>query len=78
MEYKKGFWYDINDNEYIIKDMETSYIINCIKFLKKRPDFYDICGGSFFMDEEPYYEENNELVLDKIEEFEIELKRRGK
>ena len=77
--YKKGWWETKDHKMLKIKDMETSHIENTIKFLKKRPNFYDeeygYCGfeiDDFFYD----YIDNSNLVEQKIEELELELRLR--
>ena len=76
-DYKKGLW-ETKDHKIIkIKDMETSHIENTIKFLQKRPDFYDE-EYSFWdgnMDGAIYdYVDNSDLVDKKIDELELELR----
>ena len=75
--YKKGKWITKYDEELNITDMETSHIKNTISYLKKHSDFYDECGGTWYNPDTFYYEDNKELVDNKIEELEDELKRRG-
>lgn len=76
---KKGWWETKDHKMLKIKDMETSHIENTIKFLKKHPNFYDeeygYCGfeiDDFFYD----YIDNSNLVEQKIEELELELRLR--
>lgn len=77
MYYEKDWWETKDGTRIKIEDMETSHIINTIKFLKKRPGFYDIyVGGGFGECDDFDYESNYELVNKKIEELEYELKRR--
>ena len=75
---KKGYW-ETKDHKLLkIKEMETSHIENVIKFLQKRPDFYDeyfycydgMCPEDSFSD----YINNKDLVDKKIEELELELR----
>lgn len=77
--YKKGWWETKDHKMLKIKDMETSHIENTIKFLKKRPNFYDEEYGyaGFEIDDFFYdYIDNSNLVEQKIEELEFELRLR--
>ena len=79
-KYKKGYW-ETKDHKMIkIKDMETSHIKNTIELLKRNPTFYDEeysfwDGGDA---DGMYYDyvDNRQLVEDKIDELELELRLR--
>lgn len=75
--YKKGKWITKDYQELKIEDMKTTHIINTINYLKRRPDFYDVCCGMLCDIDSFDYEDNSHLVEEKIEELKYELRKRG-
>ena len=78
--YKKGYW-ETKDHKIIkISDMETSHILNTIKFLEQRPDFYkeEYYDINIFDKDDCFYQcdYNKELVDKKIQELYFELLKR--
>ena len=75
--YKKGYW-ETKDHKMVrIVDMDTFHIWNIIRLLKRNRHFYDEFYGctGFGTDEFYYdYENNEDLVQDKINELEHELR----
>ena len=79
-EYKEDWWETKDHKKIKICDMETSHIENTIKFLEKRPHFYDVSICLRYCDDDDFesydYEDNSHLVYKKIEELKYELNRR--
>lgn len=77
--YKEDYW-ETKDHKIIkISDMETSHILNTIKFLEQRPDFYKeeyIENGVDILDCFYQCDYNKELVDKKIQELYFELVKR--
>ena len=75
--YIKDKW-ETKDHKIInISDMTIEHIENTIKFLKKRPDFYDVEYIENGIDiEECFYDKHygQKEVAKKIEELELELR----
>ena len=79
--YKESYW-ETKDHKILkISTMEDSHIENTIKFLEKRPYFYDEGGSLGYCDDDDfesyYYEDNSHLVDKKIKEFKEELEKRA-
>ena len=76
-EFKRGYWETKEHKILKIKDMETSHIENVIKYLKEHPEFYDEEYGNFGFDVDDFdyfHIDNSQLVDEKIQELEYELK----
>lgn len=75
--YRKGKW-ETKDHRIInIRDMTIEHLENTIKFLKKRPDFYDVeCIENGIDIEECFYDkyDGQKEVAKKIKELELELR----
>lgn len=75
--YIKDKW-ETKDHRIInISDMTIEHLENTIKFLKKRPDFYDIeCIENGVDIEECFYDkyDGSKNVTNKIKELEMELR----